>query len=136
MTTALSNSPVMVSDFSAAVLNHYRRPRCAGELHGDMRMVCSGIAGAVKSGVLVQFQLRLSTDGTITEVGWQAYGCPSTLAAASWLAAQVQGKSVSDVATVTAVQISRALQLAPDRLGRAVIVEDAFRAALQAGSGD
>lgn len=69
--------------------------------------------------------------GTIQDVAWQVYGCPWTIAAASWLAEQVRGRAVTEVDDLTAMSISDALGIVPERRSRAMTVEDAFRAALR-----
>lgn len=135
MPKPLSKTVRTFPEVSQRVLEHFRCPRHGGALAGDQRMICTGMAGAVKSGAQVHIQLRLS-DSIITDVGWQVYGCPSTIAAASWLAEYVNGRTVTEVRSLTALEISEALQLAPDRRARAMIVEDAFRAALSAPPGE
>lgn len=135
MTVSLSNTLRKRAGFSQPVLEHFHRPRHGGELSGDPRMICTGIAGAVKSGAQVRFQLRMK-GGVVADVGWQVYGCPSTIASASWLAERVHGRTVAEAGSLTALEISQALQLAPDRRSRAMIVEDAFRAALLAPPGE
>lgn len=125
--------------YSPAVLEHFRRPRHGGRLDGDDASLCMGCAGAVKSGTEVRFELRVSADDRIIDVAWQAYGCPSTLASASWLAERVLGLSGVDAGQVTALDMVRALDVSPQRRSVTMIVEDALGAALRsrfrAGSG-
>ncbi len=118
--------------FSPAVLAHFRRPLHAGVLPGGGGLVGTGRAGTVKSGVMVQVQLRVGADGHIDDVAWLAYGCPATLAACSWTAERICGKPLQEVLAVGASDMVHALELAPVHRGRVLVVEDALRAALDA----
>ena len=52
-----------------------------------------GRAGSRREGVEVVFHLQFSADGTVSDVRFQAFGCPHTLATAAWVAARLPGRS-------------------------------------------
>jgi len=126
----MSDSSEASVGLSESVLEHFYRPRHGGVAALDDVSSCRGCAGAVKSGTEVCFDLRIDSAGTITDLSWQVYGCPSTLAAASWLAERIKGGSVSAASSLTALDVERALQVAPRLRSRLLLVEDALRAAL------
>jgi len=91
--------------YSAAVLDHFKNPRNAGELENASATVevTNPVCGDV---------LRLAArveNRMISAVRFKAQGCVTALACASLLTELVVGKSVDDAREVRAAQISQAL---------------------------
>jgi nitrogen fixation protein NifU and related proteins len=75
------------------IVDHYQHPRCQGNLeapthqHHGVNPLC---------GDEVEFQLQLVED-RVDGIAFQGSGCSISLAAASMLAAQLKGKTLSEV---------------------------------------
>ncbi|MDE2249866.1 MAG: aminotransferase class V-fold PLP-dependent enzyme [Gammaproteobacteria bacterium] len=127
-------SPEDIDTAIAAVRREVLRLRSLAAVSasgGEPECVASGEAGAREQGTWVRFMLKME-GGTIAEASHQAYGCPQTLAACEWLSGQLRGRPWADPGLGGALDWARALQLAPDRLTRLLVIEDALRAALAA----
>ena len=117
-------------DYSALVRELFLHPRGAGTLAGEAVRIVRGEAGSVASGAWVRLHLRID-DGRVTDARFQAYGCPHTLAAASWLAGQLPGRPVRDALPEGVSGMAAALEVPAAKLGRLLIVEDALADALR-----
>lgn len=114
-------------DYSPLVRELFLHPRGAGTLAGEG---VRGEAGSVASGAWVRLHLRID-DGRVTDARFQAYGCPHTLAAASWLAGQLPGRPVRAPLPEGVSGMAAALEVPAAKLGRLLIVEDALADALR-----
>ena len=80
-------------------------------------------------GLLVRVWLRCS-GGRVQAVRYQVFGGPAALACAAWMADRLEGRpAVADSAPAGRDAAAR-LGLAPEAAGTALVLEDAFRAAL------
>ena len=91
--------------YSAAVLDHFKNPRNAGDLPDATAAV--DVTNPV-CGDTLRLAVRVA-GGKISAVRFKAQGCVTALAAASALTELVAGKSLNDAWSVTAAQISDAL---------------------------
>ena len=104
--------------------------------------IFDGEAGSREQGTLVRVQLRIArADRTVREMRYRAFGCPYTLAVCEWLARQLEGRTLGALsgdglaeAVGTPARWCEGLGIAPGRLGRLLIIEDALRAALRAAA--
>jgi nitrogen fixation NifU-like protein len=131
---------ILVRMYSAAVLDHFKNPRNAGEVAGATAAVevTNPVCGDV---------LRLSArveNGRVTEARFKAQGCVTAIACSSWLAEWMQGKKLEELRQLNAQpvglrrfgssagsgRLSAALLLhrLPERLGVVQIQHDAFLA--------
>jgi len=91
--------------YSAAVLDHFKNPRNAGE-------VVDATAVAEVTNPVCGDILRLSVrvaDGRVTEARFKAQGCVTAIACSSWLAEWMQNKTLDELRQLTAQQVSDAL---------------------------
>jgi len=88
-----------------------------------------GEAGSAACRALVRIELAM-TQGTLQKVGYQAYGCPATLACASEVVARAKGASVLTAAAISETALSGALGLTPSKLTSAELAVEALHAAL------
>ena len=91
--------------YSAAVLEHFKNPRNAGDL-------TDATAIAEASNPVCGDVLRLAArvvDGRIAEARFKAQGCVTALACASALTEMIAGRSVNEARAIGAKQISDAL---------------------------
>jgi nitrogen fixation protein NifU and related proteins len=114
--------------FNDAVLDHFRNPRNAGELadaHATVE-VSNPVCGDV-----LQLAVRLD-QGRIAEARFRCRGCTTSIACASLLTEQLQGKTLSDLRAITAESLSRQLAgLPPATYHGAELAADAAKALQQ-----
>jgi NifU-like protein involved in Fe-S cluster formation len=109
-------------DYSPQVRERFERPINAGRLLGR---VASGGAGDESSGTRVEFDFRLR--GNAVEQGaFRAYGCPYTIAAASWVAEHAQGRSLADTTWLDPLSLAALLEVPDHKLGVLLVVQDAL----------
>jgi NifU-like protein involved in Fe-S cluster formation len=116
-------------NYSPLVQRYFSHPIGAGRWSGERGQVASGEAGSEELGTRVRFELR-SDDGVVTEARFQAFGCPHTIAAASWLAEHLPGRSLDSAMPMPILELGRHLEVPAEKLGRLLVVEDALRAAV------
>jgi NifU-like protein involved in Fe-S cluster formation len=88
---------IIVMPYSAILLDHLMNPRQVGELPAP-----TYVFEAINPACGDRIKLFINClDGQITEVRMQAYGCPPTLAAASFLAELLPEKSLISLSAIT-----------------------------------
>jgi NifU-like protein involved in Fe-S cluster formation len=75
----------------------------------------------------VRFEVEVS-QGIIRQAVFQVFGCPHTVAAASWVADSLRGKSAESLAQLDVLELSRALGVPTEKLGKLLRIEDAVSA--------
>ncbi len=118
-------------DYSEIVRDRFERPANAGRLHG--RHV-TGSAGDESLGTRVEFDFRVRR-GVVERGSFRAYGCPHTIAAASWVAEAAEGKPLRDTGWLDPLELARVLKMPEHKLGVLLVVEDAYRNAAGNGPG-
>ena len=91
--------------YTAAVLDHFKNPRNAGELPGATATV---EVSNPACGDILQLAARVE-GGLITEARFKAQGCVASLACGSVLTELMRGKTAAELRAVTPAQISDAL---------------------------
>lgn len=118
-------------DYSRFVLERFDRPPNAGRLLGR---VVRGSAGESAHGTRVEFDFRIR-GGRVEDARFRAYGCPHTIAAASWVAESAAGRSLTETGWMNPLQLAEMMELPDHKLGVLLVVEDALRdASDRAGS--
>ncbi|MBI3934150.1 MAG: iron-sulfur cluster assembly scaffold protein [Acidobacteria bacterium] len=115
--------------FNATILEHFERPRNAGELPAPALRV---EATNPVCGDILHLWLLVEA-GCIREMRFKAKGCVAAIASASMLTEMVRGKNLEQASHVSSSQISAALGGLPPESGHAAeLAEQALKAALQA----
>lgn len=117
--------------YSAQVLDHFLNPRQAGSLMPRGTDVSWGQAGSVETGGVLGFQISVDHAGLITDTRFRAYGCGATIAAGSYVADWLLGKSLEQAALLKAASVAQALDLPPVKMHCAFLAEDALSRALR-----
>jgi len=121
--------PLAAAVLSPEVEDLFRRlPRAGAPEPGSGPWV-EGRAGSRREGTEVLFHLQFRTDETVSDVRFQAFGCPHTLATAAWVAGQLPGRSREALVPGTPLDWAAALAVPAPKLGRLLRIEDALRAA-------
>jgi NifU-like protein involved in Fe-S cluster formation len=119
-------------DYSPLVERYFAHPIGAGTWPAgvaESAETAVGEAGSEELGTRVRFSLRTAR-GAVTEARFQAFGCPHTIAAASWLAEHLRGRALDQAMPMPILDLGRLLEVPTEKLGRLLVVEDALRAAL------
>jgi NifU-like protein involved in Fe-S cluster formation len=113
---------------------HFETAAAAGELSGPG--VRRGAAGSRTLGTWVQFDVRVKpgTPPIIDTVRFQAFGCPHVIAVADWLAEAAAGQPVPAGPLEPALALRQRFDVPIEKLGRLLIVEDAWIAAVASPS--
>jgi len=114
-------------DYSAEVERRFDSPAGAGNVSGSGTGVAAGEAEDRVQNVWVRFEVQVDGE-TIREARFRAYGCPHTIAAASWTAESLRGASVSALDRLDIEGLQRALNVPREKLGKLLRIEDAIRA--------
>lgn len=96
-----------------------------------------GTAGSRAQGTWIQFDLRVDPleAKTIQAARFLAYACPHSIAAAAWMAEAAVGRSASAAPSMSAQGLRERFAIPVEKLGRLLIVEDAWNAAVKACMG-
>ena len=96
-----------------------------------------GGAGSRAQGTWIQFDLRVDPGEarTIQAARFLAYACPHIIAAAAWMTEAAVGRSASAAPPESAQGLRERFAIPVEKLGRLLIVEDAWSAAVKACMG-
>jgi NifU-like protein involved in Fe-S cluster formation len=117
-------------EYSAEVLRRFSAPRPALDARGFPGRVVTGEAEDRTLHVWVRFELQVMGD-TIQAVGYHAYGCPHTVAAASLVAERFTGRRTEFSGDFGVQELAASLDVPVEKLGKLLRVEDAMLACLR-----
>lgn len=113
--------------YSEKVMDHFRNPRNVGVI-ADADGI--GEAGNAKCGDIMKIYLKIS-DGIITDVKFETFGCGSAIASSSMATEMIKGKRIEDALALTNKAVTEALGGLPaHKLHCSVLAEEAVKAAL------
>ena len=118
-------------EYSLAVKRHFAAPQRARELPAGSSGLVAGEAEDRSLHVWVRFQLQI-VDETIAAAGFQAFGCPHTIAAASVVAEWLEGRSVEAARGLDVKAVCAELEIPVEKLGKLLRIEDALAACCRA----
>jgi NifU-like protein involved in Fe-S cluster formation len=101
----------------------------AGDPAAGAGVLVSGEACALDRGAWVRFAARVD-GGRFVDFRFRAFGCPHTLAAASWVACRQRGAPLDSPSELKAAVLARELDVPAEKLGRLLVLEDALQALL------
>jgi cysteine desulfurase len=123
------------ANYNDLTWRHFSGAAYAGLLEGSG--VHRGAAGSPLQGTWVQFDLQIGGAGTqsVQDARFQAYGCPHVIAVADWLAQNAVGREVAGAVPLRGLPDSvgalrERFDMPVEKLGRLLVVEDAWRAVL------
>jgi NifU-like protein involved in Fe-S cluster formation len=120
----------MEPEYSAAVVDHFQRPRNGGHLRAGEGVI-RGVAGSVAQGTMFVLSARVAGD-RIEAVRFEAYGCPHCIAAGSWLTERLVGLTEPELRQWRWRAADDALKFPAEKRGRLLILEDAVKALSEA----
>jgi len=128
---ALEGRPVKYSDLTR---RYFDATPAVGEFARDdlaMGRVYRGGAGQPERGTWVQFDIQVQS-GRVVDARFLAFGCPHTIAAASWVAEQAAGSTLRAALPEPVHALRERFDVPQEKLGRLLILEDAWLAATRA----
>ena len=112
-------------DYSAQVIEHFEHPRNVTACASPTAL--TGRAGTLRSSSLIEFQVEMAGE-VIEYATFRAWGCPHTIAVASWLTGILQGRRLADLLPLECEQVAAELGLPADKWHCVLTAEDALRA--------
>ncbi|HEX3914122.1 MAG TPA: iron-sulfur cluster assembly scaffold protein [Steroidobacteraceae bacterium] len=116
-------------NYSDVARRYFEAAPNAGELAGPG--VFRGAAGKQDQGTWVQFDLQMRS-GSVLAARFLAFGCPHTIAVSAWVAEQSQGRQLHRRLPENVQQLRERFDVPVDKMGRLLIIEDAWLAAATA----
>jgi len=113
--------------YSEKVMEHFAHPRNVGKME-DADGV--GEVGNAKCGDIMKMYIKV-TDGIITDVTFNTFGCASAIATSSMATELIKGKPLDQALTLTNRAVVEALDgLPPAKIHCSVLAEQAVKAAV------
>ena len=116
--------------YSDKVIDHYENPRNVGSFEKDDPTIGTGMVGAPACGDVMKLQIKVNTEGVITDARFKTYGCGSAIASSSLVTEWVKGKTLDQAREITNSTIAEELALPPVKIHCSILAEDAIKAAV------
>lgn len=115
--------------YSELTRRYFESAANAGELRGPG--VFRGAAGDRSQGIRVQFDLQVG-HGIVEQARFLAFACPHTIAVCAWLTEAAIGSPALRGLPHSVQELRDRFAVPIEKMGRLLIVEDAWRAAAAA----
>ncbi|HEY3657916.1 MAG TPA: iron-sulfur cluster assembly scaffold protein [Steroidobacteraceae bacterium] len=118
-------------NYNNLTTRHFEGALAAGVLTG--RRVRRGAAGGRAQGTWVQFDMRIDSSKpvqTLEAVRFLAFACPHVIAVSDWIAQTALGREAKPVLPESVQSLRERFDVPIEKLGRLLIVEDAWIAAV------
>jgi nitrogen fixation NifU-like protein len=116
--------------YSTQVIDHYENPRNVGSFSKDEEGVGTGMVGAPACGDVMKLQIKVNTDGVITDAKFKTYGCGSAIASSSLVTEWLKGRTLTEAEQIKNSEIATELALPPVKIHCSILAEDAIKAAV------
>jgi len=116
--------------YSEKVIDHYENPRNVGSFDKSDPSIGTGMVGAPACGDVMKLQIKVNTEGVITDARFKTYGCGSAIASSSLVTEWVKGKTLDQAREITNSTIAEELALPPVKIHCSILAEDAIKAAV------
>ena len=118
-------------NYSDLTRHHFESATNAGVLSGPGTR--RGAAGSRAHGTWVRFDVQVDANDrpeTLQAVRFLAYACPHVIAVADWIATRAVGLKTECLLPESVLSLQRRFEVPTEKLGRLLIVEDAWIAAV------
>ena len=116
--------------YSEKVVEHFENPKNVGSLDKSSKNVGTGLVGAPACGDVMQLQIAVNDDGTISDAKFKTFGCGSAIASSSLVTEWIKGKTIDEAVEIKNTQIASHLALPPVKIHCSILAEDAIKAAI------
>ncbi len=114
--------------YSEKVMDHFQNPRNVGKMDDADGI---GEVGNAKCGDIMKMYIKVS-NGVITDVKFNTFGCGSAIASSSMATEMIKGKPIDEALQLTNKAVAEALDgLPPHKMHCSVLAEEAVRAAVK-----
>ncbi len=118
----------MAMNYSEKVMDHFQNPRNVGKIDDADGI---GEVGNAKCGDIMKIYLKIS-DGIITDVKFNTFGCASAIATSSMATELIKGQPLDKALELTNSAVVEALDgLPPVKIHCSVLAEEAVKAAIK-----
>lgn len=117
--------------YSEKVVEHYENPRNVGSFSKDEEGIGTGMVGAPACGDVMKLQIKVNTEGVITDARFKTYGCGSAIASSSLVTEWIKGRTLEQAAAIKNSEIATELALPPVKIHCSILAEDAIKAAVE-----
>ena len=117
--------------YSKKVLDHYENPRNVGSFDKGDESVGTGMVGAPACGDVMKLQIKVRSEGIITDAKFKTYGCGSAIASSSLVTEWVKGRTLDEAGAIKNSDIAEELALPPVKIHCSILAEDAIKAAVE-----
>ena len=117
-------------NYSELTRRYFESAATAGELAGPD--VFRGAAGDRERGTWVQFDLQVG-QGKVRAARFQAFACPHSIAVCAWLTETALERPLQRNLAENAQELRRRFEVPVEKMGRLLIIEDAWSTAAAAG---
>lgn len=117
--------------YSEKVVEHYENPRNVGSFSKDEEGIGTGMVGAPACGDVMKLQIKVNTEGVITDARFKTYGCGSAIASSSLVTEWIKGRTLDEAAAIKNSEIATELALPPVKIHCSILAEDAIKAAVE-----
>lgn len=112
-------------EYSALVKSHFTAPQNVGRLAAAPNVVIVS-AGSREQGTEIVLSAKLEND-RIDALRHLIYGCPHSIAAASWATLRLVGATLGELERWQWRDVAAALDVPPEKWGRLLVIDDAVR---------
>ena len=116
--------------YSEKVVDHYENPRNVGKFEID-ETIGTGMVGAPACGDVMKLQIKVGSDGIITDARFKTYGCGSAIASSSLITEMVKGMTLDQAGKIKNSERAEELALLPVKIHCSILAEDAIKAAVE-----
>jgi len=88
------------------------------------------MVGAPACGDVMKLQIKVGTDGIITDARFKTYGCGSAIESSSLITEMVKGMTLDQAGSIKNSEIAEELALPPVKIHCSILAEDAIKAAV------
>ena len=117
--------------YNKKVIDHYENPRNVGSFENGEENVGTGLVGAPSCGDVMKLQIKVDSQGLITDAKFKTFGCGSAIASSSLVTEKIKGKTLKEAESIRNSDIASELELPPVKRHCSVLAEDAIRAAIR-----
>jgi len=94
--------------YSEKVVDHYENPRNVGKFEID-ETIGTGMVGAPACGDVMKLQIKVGSDGIITDARFKTYGCGSAIASSSLITEMVKGMTLDQAGKIKTARLLKNL---------------------------
>ena len=121
---------IIKRNYHKKVIDYYENPRNVGSFPKGTPHIGTGLVGAPACGDVMKLQIKVSSNGIITDAKFKTFGCGSAIASSSLATEWIKGQPIQ-ATNITNKKIASYLNLPPVKLHCSMLAEDAIKAAIE-----